>query len=197
MKKFLTFSAAAVAAGLVLAGCSAGGGSMPGMNHGSSGMSSSSAAPVGDHSGDDTMFAQSMIMHHTQAVDMSDMILAKQDIPATVTALAEKIKAAQGPEITKMTTWLQNWNESATMAAGHTMSGMMSAEDMTKLEQAQGVEAAKLFLTQMIAHHQGAVAMSKTEAAAGKNPDAVALAQSIVTSQEAEIQEMKDLLAGL
>ncbi|MET4901730.1 DUF305 domain-containing protein [Paenarthrobacter sp. CC6] len=197
MKKFLTISAAGLAAGLVLAGCSAGGGSMPGMNHGSSSMSSGSTALVGDHSGDDTMFAQSMIVHHTQAVDMSDMILAKQNIPATVTALAEKIKTAQGPEIVKMTTWLQNWNESATMAAGHTMSGMMSAEDMTKLEQAQGIEAAKLFLTQMIAHHQGAVAMSKTEAAAGKNPDAVALAQSIVTSQEAEIQEMKDLLAGL
>lgn len=160
-------------------------------------MSSSSAALVGDHSGDDTMFAQSMIVHHTQAVEMSDMILVKQNIPASVTALAEKIKAAQAPEIEKMTTWLQNWNESATMAAGHTMSGMMGAEDMAKLEQAQGVDAAKLFLTQMIAHHQGAVAMSKTEAAAGKNPDAVALAQSIVTSQETEIQEMKDLLAGL
>ncbi|MFJ5958166.1 DUF305 domain-containing protein [Paenarthrobacter sp. NPDC092416] len=197
MKKFVTISAATIAAALVLAGCSAGGGSMPGMNHGSSGMSSSSAALVGDHSGDDTMFAQSMIVHHTQAVEMSDMILAKQNIPASVTALAEKIKAAQAPEIEKMTTWLQNWNESATMAAGHTMSGMMGAEDMAKLEQAQGVEAAKLFLTQMIAHHQGAVAMSKTEAAAGKNPDAVALAQSIVTSQETEIQEMKDLLAGL
>jgi uncharacterized protein (DUF305 family) len=197
MKKFVTISAATIAAALVLAGCSAGGGSMPGMNHGSSGMSSSSAALVGDHSGDDTMFAQSMIVHHTQAVEMSDMILAKQNIPASVTALAEKIKAAQAPEIEKMATWLQNWNESATMAAGHTMSGMMGAEDMAKLEQAQGVEAAKLFLTQMIAHHQGAVAMSKTEAAAGKNPDAVALAQSIVTSQETEIQEMKDLLAGL
>ena len=68
---------------------------------------------------------------------------------------------------------------------------------MAKLEAAQGTEAAKLFLTQMIAHHEGAVIMAKTEAADGKNADAVRLSKDIVSSQEAEIQEMKDLLATL
>ena len=57
------------------------------------------------------MFAQMMIPHHAQAVEMSDMMLKKQDIPAEVTALATRIKAAQGPEIEKMTGWLEGWDE--------------------------------------------------------------------------------------
>lgn len=77
------------------------------------------------------------------------------------------------------------------------MSGMMGEDDMTALGAAQGTEAAKLFLTQMIAHHEGAVVMAKTESTAGKNPEAVQLAKGIVTAQETEIQEMKGLLATL
>jgi uncharacterized protein (DUF305 family) len=139
---------------------------------------------------------------------MSDMMLAKKDIPAEVTALAEKIKAAQAPEIEMMTGWLRSWNEPTAAAGGHDMSthgsgmgsgmgGMMSDGDMKKLDAAQGTEAAKLFLTQMTAHHQGAIMMAKTEEGSGQNPDAVALAKAIVTAQQKEIQEMKDLLATL
>ena len=211
MKKTLTISAATIAAAIALAGCSTGSGSgssesMPGMNHGSSGMSSSSApatsaAASAEFNDADTMFAQMMIPHHAQAVAMSDMILGKEGIPAPVTDLANKIKAAQGPEIEKMTGWLQSWGQPTEMPtdmpAGHSMSGMMGEEDMAKLEAAQGTEAAKLFLTQMIAHHEGAVMMAKTETTDGKNAEAVQLSKEIVSSQEAEIQEMKDLLATL
>jgi uncharacterized protein (DUF305 family) len=213
MKKTLTISAAAIAAAIALAGCAAGSGtgtsdssSMPGMNHGSSAMPSSSApatsaAASAEFNDADTMFAQMMIPHHAQAVTMSDMILDKEGIPAPVTDLATKIKAAQGPEIEKMTGWLESWGqptEAPTGAhSGHSMSGMMGEEDMAKLEAAQGAEAAKLFLTQMIAHHEGAVEMAKTETTDGKNADAVQLSKDIVSDQEAEIQEMKDLLATL
>jgi len=75
--------------------------------------------------------------------------------------------------------------------------GMMSEDDMKKLDAAKGTEAAKLFLTQMTAHHQGAIMMAKAEESGGQNPDAVALAKAIVTAQQKEIQEMKDLLATL
>ena len=214
MKKTLTLSAAAIAAAIALAGCSTGSGSggsesggMPGMNHGSSGMSStaapatSSPAAAAEFNDADTMFAQMMIPHHTQAVAMSELMLKKQGIPAAVTDLATRIKAAQGPEIEKMTGWLQSWGQPTAMptdmASAHSMEGMMGADDMAKLEAAQGVEAAKLFLTQMIAHHEGAVMMAKTETTGGKNTDAVQLSKDIVSSQEAEIQEMKDLLATL
>ncbi|MDQ0677340.1 uncharacterized protein (DUF305 family) [Arthrobacter pascens] len=204
-KKLLTLSATAtaIAAAIALAGCGSGGPgssgtSMPGMDHGGSASSapSTSAPAAADHNAADVTFAQMMIPHHAQAVEMSDMILMKQDIPAEVTDLATKIKAAQGPEIETMTGWLKSWNE-PTMPSGHSMEGMVGEEDMKKLEAAQGTEAAKLFLSQMVAHHEGAVTMAKTEGTAGKNADAVSLSKAIVTGQEAEIQEMQRLLGTL
>lgn len=203
MKKTLTLSATALAAVIALAGCStgsgSGGSSMPGMDHSSGNvMPGSSAAPAAaDHNGSDAMFAQAMIPHHSQAVEMSDMILKKQGIDAKVTALATKIKAAQAPEIEKMTGWLKDWNEPRQAPGGHSMTGMMSGDDLTKLDTAQGTEAAKLFLTQMIAHHEGAVEMANAEVRSGKNAEAVQLGKDIAASQTREIQEMKDLLAAL
>lgn len=208
-KKFLTLSATAIAAALALAGCSTGtsgstatssslastGSSMPGMGPGM--MSSSAPAAATEHNAADTMFAQGMIPHHEQAVEMSEMMLGKKNIPAAVTELATRIKAAQAPEIETMTGWLKSWNESATMGAGHSMDGMMGEDDLNELEAVQGTEAAKLFLKQMIVHHEGAVMMAKTETSQGKNADAIKLSKDIVTAQEAEIKKMQDLLATL
>lgn len=206
MKTILPMTAVALASCLALAGCSTAtpgpsGTSMPGMDHGSMGssmMPSASAPPVaGNHNSADAMFARMMIPHHAQAVEMSEMILRKQEVPASVSAMASRIKDAQGPEIEKMTGWLKTWNEPTMMADSHGMDGMMGEDDMSKLETAQGVEAAKLFLTQMIAHHEGAVTMAKTETTDGKNPDAVQLARDIVAAQESEIKEMQQLLTTL
>jgi uncharacterized protein (DUF305 family) len=204
-KKFLTLSSTAIAAVIALAGCANGGGSTSGTSPSPMQTSAAATTPAAaDHNAADTTFAQMMIPHHAQAVEMSDMVLKKQDIPAEVTALATQIKAAQAPEIEQMTGWLRSWNESATASAsahsGHGtggMSGMMSADDMKKLDSAQGTEAAKLFLTQMIAHHEGAVMMAKTEESSGQNAEAIALSKTIITTQEKEIQEMKALLAKL
>ncbi|WP_309106299.1 DUF305 domain-containing protein [Arthrobacter sp.] len=201
-KTFLTLSATALAATLTLAGCAAdsgSGGHMPGMDHSTSAGSPSGSATAAAtlHNAADTMFAQMMIPHHAQAVEMSDMVLEKQDIPAPVRDLATRIKAAQGPEIDTMTAWLKSWNESTTAHSGHGMEGMMGEAEMAQLEAAQGTEAAKLFLNQMITHHEGAVTMAKAETADGVNPDAVNLSKVIVTAQEAEIVEMRNLLGTL
>ena len=210
--KFLTLSATAIAGALALAGCSTGtpapsatssspassASSMPGMGQGPGMMSSSAPAAATEHNEADTMFAQGMIPHHEQAVEMSEMMLKKQAMDARITALATKIKAAQAPEIEQMTGWLKAWNEPAQMASGHGMGdGMMGDADLNKLEAAQGTEAAKLFLTGMIAHHQGAVMMAQTEMSQGKNADAIKLSKDIVTAQEAEIKEMQHLPATL
>ena len=209
-EKFLTLSTAAIAAAITLTGCGSGT-TTAGTDHGSAAGTASASAPsgsataaAGEHNAADTMFAQMMIPHHAQAVEMSDIMLAKKGITPKVTALAQKIKAAQAPEIETMTGWLKGWNEPTPAAGGHDMSthgagmgGMMSDDDMKKLDAAQGTEAAKLFLTQMTAHHQGAIMMAKTEETGGQNADAVALARTIVTAQQKEIQEMKDLLATL
>lgn len=200
MKKNLPISAAALAAVMALAGCSTpgtsgGSSSMPGMDH--STMGSSAAPAAADHNGSDTMFVQGMIPHHAQAVEMSDIILKKQGVDARITALATKIKAAQAPEIEKMTGWLKAWNEPTQAPGGHSMTGMMSGEDLTQLDAAEGTEAAKLFLRQMIAHHEGAVEMANAEVRSGNNAEAIQLAKDIAASQTDEIQEMKELLAGL
>ncbi|MGG5173230.1 DUF305 domain-containing protein [Pseudarthrobacter sp. J1738] len=201
MKKTLTISALTLASVIALAGCAGTSGSapashMPGMGQHEMGMASSSASSSSDHNGADTMFTQGMIPHHAQAVEMSDMMLKKQGMDARITALATKIKAAQAPEIEQMTGWLTSWNEPTQMASGHGMgNGMMGDDDLKALDSAQGTDAAKLFLTRMIAHHEGAVAMATTEISQGRNPDAIQLSKAIVTSQTAEIKEMQDLLA--
>ena len=75
--------------------------------------------------------------------------------------------------------------------------GMMSDSDMDALKNADGVQASKLFLTQMIQHHQGAITMAQNEIKNGQNPDAIALANSISTSQQKEIDTMNQILASL
>jgi uncharacterized protein (DUF305 family) len=198
--------AAALAASLGLAGCAtdstpAGGNTMPGM-HGSSGpMSSMMPDADDDHNQADIMFARMMIPHHAQAVEMSDIILAKQDVPAEVTTLATKIKAAQAPEIKTMQGWLDAWNQptgmmNSTTMPGHGMDGMVDADGIDKLKAAQGTAAARLFLEQMIGHHDGAIDMAQQEIRTGKYPATIQLSRDIVTSQQAEIIEMKALLAN-
>ena len=77
------------------------------------------------------------------------------------------------------------------------MDGMMSDDDMAALQNAQGVEASKLFLTQMIKHHQGAISMAQNEINDGQYPATTAMAHSIVTSQQQEIDTMNKILASL
>ena len=115
--------------------------------------------------------------------------------------VATKIKAEQAPEIDTMTSWLSAWGAPATMSGmdhgGHdvgTMPGAMSSADMDRLAGLSGSEFDREFLTLMIAHHQGAIDMAKTEQAEGVNPDAKALATKIVQDQTAEIAQMQTLL---
>jgi uncharacterized protein (DUF305 family) len=154
------------------------------------------------HNDADVMFAQHMISHHTQAIEMSDTLLAKQGIDPRVTELANEIKAAQGPEIQQMQGWLTQWGTpSMPPMSGHGdmagMSGMMSEQDMTALKDTQGVDASKLFLTQMIAHHEGAITMAQNEIKDGQYPPAIEMAHAIVTTQQQEIDTMKGILASL
>ena len=132
---------------------------------------------------------------------MSDTLLAKTGVSAETTALARQIKGAQQPEIDTMTGWLTAWGKSADAGMGgmdHDMGGGMATDaDLKQFEQAQGSDAEKMYLEMMTKHHQGAIAMAKTEISGGKNPDAVDLANSIVSSQQAEIDTMKELLAQL
>lgn len=202
--RMIALASGALLTAAALAGCTSGSsgdgsgmGNMPGMDH-----SSSADAATSDHNHADVTFATEMVAHHQQAIEMSDTLLAKQGVDARVTELATKIKAAQQPEIDTMNGWLRAWGEKTgdgTGMGGMDMggSGMMSQQDMDALTAASGTEASRLFLTQMIQHHEGAIAMATAETEKGQATDAVALAKKIATAQTAEIAEMKQLLASL
>lgn len=149
----------------------------------------------------DVMFTEMMIPHHRQAVEMSDLILAKTGIDPEVKTLAGQIKGAQQPEIDTMNTWLEAWGanmpDHGGMDHGSDNGGMMTPEDMQALKAADAAEGQKIYLSGMVKHHQGAITMAQTEIADGKNSDAIALANSIVTSQQAEITTMQAILNRL
>ena len=207
----------ALALGLTLGLAGCGGNNdasgMGGMDHGSGSPqmsqmpspSASDAPPSSSTAGQfndaDVMFVQGMLPHHQQAVEMSDMLLKKSGVSAETTALAKQIKAAQGPEITTMQGWLKAWGKDAAGGMGgmdHDMGGGMATEaEMAEFERADGKTGEKLFLDMMTAHHKGAIAMAQMEAENGQNPDAIAMAKDIATSQQAEIGTIKKLLADL
>jgi uncharacterized protein (DUF305 family) len=177
----------ALAAALTLTGCAASStGTTP-----DAGASASTSKQVNDA---DEMFVQMMRPHHEQAIEMSDMLLAKTGISPEVTALATEIKEAQVPEIEQLTAWADQWGIDQMSGMDHSMGGMMSDSDMQDLDAAEGAEAEQLFLTQMIEHHTGAIEMAQTEIDDGQNPDAIDMAEGIVTTQEDEISRMRALL---
>ena len=147
-----------------------------------------------------------MIPHHEQAVHMSEMADDGAS-SAAVRDLAERIKEAQGPEIETMQGWLEDWgveedshgsmdgmDHGDDMGGVDGMPGMMSDSDLDDLDRAGGRAFDRMFLTMMIAHHEGAIEMSETELAEGKDPEVKALAKDIAAAQTKEIAEMKRLL---
>ena len=163
-----------------------------------------SSTPVGSAALNDAdiEFAQGMIAHHEQAVEMAEIALdPNRQASAEVIDLATRIQAAQEPEIEQMTAWLTAAGESITMdlGEGHDMSsmeGMMTAEQMDALAVATGSEFDTMWLEMMIAHHEGAISQSQTVKANGSNPDVLALADQIIAAQQGEIAEMQALLQG-
>ena len=149
----------------------------------------------------DVEFAQGMIGHHQQAIEMSEIALdPTRGASPEVVDLATRIQAAQDPEVQVMTAWLTAAGEPITMDMSademSMMEGMMTAEQMDAMAAAMGAEFDSMWLEMMIAHHQGAVAQSETVKAAGSNLDVLALADQIIAAQQAEIAEMQALLQG-
>lgn len=146
----------------------------------------------------DVMFVQMMIPHHEDAIEMSDVLLEKSGVDPEVVAMAEQIKAAQAPEIQQMEAWLDEWEVG--MSGMDDMDGMDHggmgdmSDDMASLEEADGADAGDLFLEQMIVHHEGAIDMAEDVLDDGQHPDVRELAESIVSSQADEIEQMRSML---
>jgi uncharacterized protein (DUF305 family) len=152
----------------------------------------------------DVKFAQTMIPHHEQAVEMADAILAKQGVRPELTQLAQQIKDAQVPEVEALRAYLAGWEQplipdhSSEAHEDHwAAEGDLTPEEMQALNAADAGEGQRLFLHGMIKHHKGAIAMVQEEIDNGENPDAVKLAQGIKDGQSAQIKTMETLLARL
>ncbi len=150
----------------------------------------------------DIEFAQGMIAHHQQAIEMAEIALDPNvGASPAVIDLATRIKGAQDPEVELMTGWLTAAGEPVAMdtSEGHDMSsmeGMMTAEQMDAMAAMTGADFDQIWLQMMIAHHEGAVSQSQTVKANGSNADVLALADTIINAQQAEITEMQALLQG-
>ena len=200
--KMTALIAATVAATVLLAGC---GSSSTSSAETPDSQSAGGGAVVATGSDADITFAQLMIPHHEQAVQMADIALQRATSPE-VTDLATQIKAAQDPEIQQMRGWLQQWGAPEQMdgmdgmdhgdmdMGGQTAGGMMSDEDMGALMDASGADFDRMWLTMMIAHHEGAIEMAEQVKAQSTNPDVTALADAIVAGQTTEIDTMQQLL---
>jgi len=161
--------------------------------------SGTSTEQVAAHNAEDVQFAQLMIPHHEQAVELAAIVPGRTTNP-NVVALAEKIAAEQKPEISTMKAMLLQWDvklESHESGhAGMAMAGMVDDATMVKLDNLRGADFDTLWLQSMISHHQGAIEMAKTEIADGKSADLISLAQNIVAAQQAEIDQMKQILGA-
>ena len=200
MKSFTALVAVAAIA-LVLSSCTSPASEGHNDNeHGDLGSNTAAAQPA-DVNDADVAFATDMIPHHEQAVEMAAMVPGRSTDPEVV-KLAADISAAQGPEIETMKAFLVQWNAASKggqegheghETGGMEMTGMVDEATMTRLESLKGNEFDTLWLSSMVGHHEGAIAMAGAEIADGANADAKKLAEQIATAQKAEIAQMRKM----
>jgi uncharacterized protein (DUF305 family) len=174
-----SFLLAASLTGCVTVNSQPGNSDMPGMNHGS------------NHSmyiTDKQSFAEAMIPHHQQAIDMSDYAITNTSNPQ-VLALAAKITSEQGPEIVKMTPWLDGKPVDYMMM----MDGMLSPIQLSTLRASKEADFDKLYIQYMVQHHEGAIKMA-ADALKANDQELTDFANEIIVTQSAEIEELMALL---
>jgi uncharacterized protein (DUF305 family) len=161
----------------------------------------------------DVAFMTHMIEHHAQAITMS-RLAPTNGASASIRTLADRIINAQQDEIALMQQWLRDRGQPtpdpAAMAshgdhAGHEamtmmMPGMLSPAQMQQLQAARGPEFDRLFLTGMIQHHRGAIAMVNDLIAtpgAAQDQFVFKLASDVNVDQTTEVERMTGMLAKM
>jgi uncharacterized protein (DUF305 family) len=149
--------------------------------------------PAEQVSAADVRFAESMIPHHRQALEMTALVEARTTSPE-IRRTAAQITLAQRPEIELMSRWLATLGR-AVPAAGHTehaaTSGMATLEQLNALRAARGAEFDRRFLELMIRHHQGAVRMAGEQLASGRDQGMRLMAKEVYAGQSIEIARMR------
>ena len=191
-------------AGLTLAGC--GTGTAPAARD----------APAPGHHHADVALAAEMVPHHQQGLRLVSMATGRVVTPA-LADLIDRIAAEQGAEVDRMRGWRTAWDEEASSGPGHMMDrgtmmqrsrsgalrGLMRTRmgpwalgdsDLDRLAQSWPPDFEQHWLQLMITHHQGAISMARHEITQGDYPPAIALAEDVVTTQQAEVEQMRELL---
>ncbi|MFE5393544.1 DUF305 domain-containing protein [Streptomyces sp. NPDC056568] len=143
----------------------------------------------------DVSYARMMIQHHRQALEMTELVPERAE-SGQVRKLADRISAAQGPEITAMQGWLKTHGEKET-DGGHdhaAMPGMASDAQLETLRAAKGKAFDQLFLKLMITHHEGAITMATDVKSQGNNVQVEEMADDVVAQQTSEISRMRGML---
>lgn len=143
----------------------------------------------------DVAYARMMIAHHAQALELTELAPQRAE-SAQLKALAERISAAQGPEIEAMRAWLKEYGQSEKSDAhAHArMPGMATGAQLEKLRAAKGRAFDELFLTLMITHHEGAITMATDVKGQGNNVRIEEMADDVVAQQTSEINRMRNML---
>ena len=142
---------------------------------------------------EDVMFAQMMIVHHEQAIEMSELAMNNTTNPE-ILALAESISRAQVAEVATMKSWLVAAGAMSDHMHDMTMPGLADEATMADLRTLTGSAFDSLFLMTMIQHHEGAIVMADEVLASTANDDVTALANDVKSTQTLEIEAMYALL---
>ncbi|MEU5904299.1 DUF305 domain-containing protein [Micromonospora sp. NPDC047527] len=147
----------------------------------------------------DVRFVTMMIPHHEQALVMARYAPGRAE-SSTILAIADRILAAQGPEIGALEGWLAarglDRNSGSGGAHQHEMAGMQSAEALRGLEAARGAAFDRMFVAMMSEHHQGAIDMAREALTLGVDSIVNEMATSVGFEQAVEIERMREALTG-
>lgn len=146
-----------------------------------------------DHNADDVTFLQAMVPYHEQALELAEMVPAHTTDTRLIT-LAHQIGDEQQSEINGFRAQLIQWQQPLHDPRGMHVDGMVDQATMDKLKALSGPAFDQLWLQSMIARQQGAITMTHNEIAHGQSPDIIDLAKSIAASQQAEVDQMEQML---
>ncbi|MFJ5898251.1 DUF305 domain-containing protein [Streptomyces sp. NPDC093064] len=157
--------------------------------------------PDESSNGADFEYVQMMIVHHGQALEMTELA-AHQAKSGSVKGIASRIAAGQGPEIDAMKGWLKNHGgarrTTGGAGSGHnhdhaTMPGMATEAQLKQLRAARGAAFDELFLKLMIMHHNGAIVMATSVLSDGNNVQVQEMANEVIAQQTSEINRMREM----
>lgn len=154
-----------------------------------------------EHNAADVAFAEDMIPHHRQAVDMTAMVPSRSTNPDLL-VIATHISSDQQAEILTMKGLLTQWgvqdvpsHEDPEDHSGMHIAGMVDGATLNTIQSLSGPSFDALWMTSMISHHQGAIAMAQNEIDQGRSAEAIKLAKMIISAQQREIAQMNHLLS--